>query len=145
MSGRLLVGLSGLCVVALVAPAQAAAGGASRVVDAPYEGPGGSTGVVVAYPTVLGIHGSEVLASPAVRERRLKVSVADTTGMAVRAVVYQVVGRSQAYRELTSFCGHSGSLTLASADPVHVVLLVGNGCSAASLPTTGSVRFTFSR
>ena len=137
--------------VALAAPAAAGApSGPDQTATRDYTG-AGVDGVAGVTPAMYGdgsAQGGELEAvtiSPPSGDRNVSVRIADRTGQPVLAAVVQHMDGNDAHNvELGRVCGAPGTFHLARPDrPVTVYLLVGSCGSALSVPTTGTVTFTF--
>ena len=79
-------------------------------------------------------------AQPLAREKSVSITLEDESGRPIAGVVHQ--GDEQ----LGELCGSTDApLALVSRKPVHVHVFSGEGCTDVSVPTSGTVTFTFSR
>lgn len=79
-------------------------------------------------------------ARPAARERTVSIVLEDDSGRPVAGAVHQ------GDHELADICGATDApVRFVTREPVHVHILTGPGCSDVSVPTQGTVTFTFSR
>lgn len=124
----------------LAVVASGPAGGAprTRTETAPYERASGIQLMDVA--TVEVASGDLPEAQPLRGERWVSVAVADASGRPVAAIVHQ--GEAV----LGDLCGESEQpLALVNREPVHVHVYTGPGCADLSVPTQGTVTFTFAK
>lgn len=106
-----------------------------RTETAPYEAPNFSV-----MDTLWISIGSAPEARPLAAERTVGVSLTDDSGQPVGGVVHQ--GKYT----LGELCGATEEpLRLMNQKPVHVHVFVGDACPGGSLPTKGTVTFTFGR
>jgi hypothetical protein len=116
------------------------------MVVASYTCSSGTTGSVVAYPTVADQAPGEVLLRPRTGERQLSVALADSTGRPVAAVLLEAKIAHGDLVELGAVCSRTARpVRLLSLQPVHVRVLAGNACGLLSVPTQGAVKGTFRR
>lgn len=79
-------------------------------------------------------------AQPLAGERTVSIEITDESGRPVAGVVHQ------GDAELGEVCGRTETpLRLVSRKWVHVHIYGGPGCDGVSVPTTGTVTFTFAR
>jgi hypothetical protein len=122
-------------VVLLAAAAPVNGAPRQRTETAPYEAPN-----FAVLDTLWVQLGSAPEARPLAGEQTVSVSLTDDTGKPVSGVVHQ--GKYT----LGEFCGATEQpLHLMNRKPVHVHVFLGDGCSGGSLPTKGTVTFTFAR
>ena len=125
-------------VVTLVAVAPAAGAPRSRTETAAYESASGVHLMDVAWMEVAA--GELPSAQPLSREKFVSVTLEDESGRPVAGIVHQ------GDQELGDFCGATETpLALSGRKPVHVHVYSGAGCSDVTLPTAGTVTFTFTR
>ena len=131
-------GLALAAVVTLVAVAPAAGAPRSRTETVAYERP---TGAYLAETVLVDLaFGPMPEAAPQAREKTVSITLEDDSGRPVAGVAHQ------GDEELGAFCGHTETpLALVNRKPVHVHVYSGEGCADVTLPTTGSVTFTFTR
>ena len=126
--------VSSFAVMALVA-APGLAASSERTETVAYEAPSGAhvdTAWVEFSPTPE--------ARPSAGERYVSIELEDESGRPVAAAVHQ--GNS----DLGDVCGGtSAPIALVSRKPVHVHIYSGPGCTDVSVPTQGTVTFTFTR
>jgi Flp pilus assembly protein CpaB len=132
----LAVVLAVIAIVAVVAPAT----GAPR-----------SRNETVAYERASGAHLADTVwvevaagelpaAQPLAREKSVSITLEDDSGRPVFGVVHQ------GDRPLAEVCGTTDApVALVSREPVHVHLYSGEGCADVSVPTSGTITFTFAR
>ena len=131
-------GLALAAVVTLVAVAPATGAPRSRTETVAYER---ASGAYLAETVLVNLSlGPMPEAAPQAREKTVAITLEDDSGRPVAGMVHQ------GEEELGTFCGQTETpLTLVSRKPVHVHVYSGEGCADVTLPTTGSVTFTFSR
>jgi hypothetical protein len=79
-------------------------------------------------------------AQPLAREKSVSITLEDESGRPIAGVVHQ------GDRELGELCGQTEApLTLEGREAVHVHIYSGPGCADVSVPTSGTVTFTFTR
>ena len=122
---------SALIVVAL-APAWGARSERTEMVS--YDRGSGIHLMDVVWIEVSGVPASRPLAG----ERKVSIEIADQSGRPVAGVVHQ------GGADLGEICGQTEApLRLVSRKSVHVHIYAGPGCDGVSVPTTGTVTFTF--
>ena len=131
-------GLAVAAVVALVAAAPATGAPRSRTETVAYER---ASGAYLAETVLVNLQlGPMPEATPQAREKTVSITLEDDSGRPVAGMAHQ------GDEELGAFCGQTDTpLTLVNRKPVHVHVYSGQGCGDVSLPTTGSVTFTFTR
>lgn len=135
---RTMKALALAAVVTLVAVAPAAGGPRSRTETVAYETTSGAH--LMDYVWVEIAKGGPPQAQPLAREKSVSITLEDDSGRPIAGVVHQ------GDEELGEVCGATDApLTLVTREPVHVHLYAGPGCSDVSVPTTGTVTFTFTR
>lgn len=118
-----------------VAAAPVHGGPSQRTVTAPYEAP--NFAIMDSFYVQIG---SAPEARPLASEKTVSVALTDDTGRPVSGVVHQ--GKYS----LGELCGETEQpLRLMNQKPVHVHVYLGDGCSGGSVPTKGTVTFTFGR
>lgn len=117
----------------------------------PATGASRSRTETVAYERTSGAHLSDVVwaevaagdlpeATPRAREKSVSITLEDDSGRPIAGVVHQ------GEQELGDICGATDApIALVSREPVHVHLYAGPGCADVSVPTAGTVTFTFTR
>lgn len=131
-------GLALAIAVTVVAVAPATGAPRSRTETAPYERASGAHLMDAAWIEVAA--GDLPAAQPLAREKSVSITLEDESGRPIAAVVHQ------GDHELGELCGQTEApLTLSGREPVHVHVYSGPGCTDVSVPTSGTVTFTFTR
>lgn len=127
-----IVAAAGLVLMALPVAAKP---DAAREVTVQYQGPNTITGEDTY------VSNTGPMAKPKPGERFLEVTVTDVSGRPVLAEVHQ------GNRELgPAICGATDKpVKLQGRGAVHVHLYAGAGCGEPSVPTQGTITFTFRR
>lgn len=117
-------------------PAAAAKPDPPRNVTVQYQGPNTVADNDDAFISRIG-----AMAKPRPQERFVDVAIADASGLPVSAELHQGA------RDLTgAFCGETEKpVKLRGRAPLHVHLYAGPGCSGPSVPTKGTITFSFQR
>lgn len=135
---RTMKGLALATVATVVAVAPAAGASRSRTETVAYERTSGAHLEDQVWVEVAA--GDLPEARPLARERSVSITLEDDSGRPIAGVVHQ------GEEELGEICGATEApIALVNREPVHVHLYSGPGCADVSLPTAGTVTFTFSR
>lgn len=135
---RTMKGLALATIVTAVAVAPASGAPRSRTETVAYERTSGAHLADVVWVEVAA--GDLPEATPLARERSVSITLEDDSGRAVAGVVHQ------GDHELGEICGATDApIALVSREPVHVHLYAGPGCADVSVPTAGTITFTFAR
>ena len=135
---RTVKGLALATVVTVGAVAPATGAPRSRTETAAYERASGAHLTDVAWLEIAA--GDLPTAQPLAREKSVSITLEDESGRPIAAVVHQ------GDNELGELCGQTEApLTLSGRAAVHVHVYSGPGCADVSLPTSGTVTFTFTR
>lgn len=134
---RISTGLVLATVMAVVVTAPAGAA-RSRTETVAYER---ASGVHVADTMWIEIAAGELPeARPLAREKTVSITLEDDSGRPIAGVVHQ------GEQELGTICGATETpLALVNRQAVHVHVYSGAGCADVSVPTAGTVTFTFAR
>lgn len=135
---RTNLGLALAAVVTVVAVAPAAGAPRTRTETVAYER---ASGAHLSEDVSVDVAAGEMPeAAPMAREKTVSITLEDDSGRPIAGVAHQ------GDEELGAFCGQTEApLTLVSRKPVHVHVYSGEGCSDVSVPTAGTVAFTFAR
>lgn len=135
---RTMKGLALATIVTVVAVAPATGAPRSRTETVAYERASGAHLMNVAWVEIAA--GDLPAAQPLAREKTVSITLEDDSGRPIAGVVHQ------GDRELGEFCGQTEApLTLAGREAVHVHVYSGPGCADVSVPTAGTVIFTFAK
>lgn len=135
---RTMKGLALATVATVVAVAPATGATRSRTETVAYESTSGAHVMDTVWVEVASDGPPE--ARPLAKERTVSIALEDESGRPIAGVAHQ------GDAELGDFCGTTEApLTLVNRKPVHVHVYSGPGCADVSLPTTGTVTFTFAR
>lgn len=131
--------LAAALTAAVVGPATGGPRG-DRTEMVTYERPSGIHVMDIAWIEIAGGVDALPESRPLAGEKKVSIAIMDESGRPVAGVVHQ------GDADLGDICGQTDSpLQLVSRKPVHVHIYSGPGCADVSAPTSGTVRFTFTR
>lgn len=135
---RITKGLALATIAATVVVAPASSAPRARTETVPYERASGLHLMDVAWIEIA--TGDLPEARPLAREKTVSITLEDESGRPIAGVVHQ------GEHELGEICGATEApLALVNREAVHVHVYSGPGCADVSMPTTGTVTFTFTR